>query len=411
MTDSGGMRSGERGRPLSVLSFTTVYPRPGAPNLGVFVRSRLQAMTSAASVRVVAPVAWMEYGNSKHPFPGRLERTSIDGRLEVLRPRWFYLPGTPWLTPALLAICSLWSFRGIRFDIIDAHFGHPAGEAACLLSLCTGRPFAVTLRGNETMHAKDRLVGWWMRWALRRASRVITVSERLREFAIGIGVDPDRAITIPNGINPEVFYPRDRTLCRSRLGMREQAKHVLSVGYLIERKGHHHAIEALLQMRTAGLDAELWIVGDRGGEGNFEEPLRALTARHGLSQVVHFVPGTPQDTLAEYMTAADVLCLASSREGWPNVVHEALACGTPVVATDVGGVPDMLPNRSFGFVVPILPSGQIDAVSLRNSLELAVQSVWDRVAISRWGHARTWGAVGEEAVRQLELAASRGRVG
>ncbi len=398
------LRGGPPGRPLSILSFTTVFPRPGALHSGIFIRSRLQAMAARAQIQVVAPVAWVEYGNPNHLFPERAERVSADGRLAVFRPRWFYLPGTPWLTPALLALCSLWSLRRLKFDVIDAHFGHPAGEAACLLSLFTGRPFTVTLRGNETSHAQARLVGWWMRWALRRAGRVIAVSERLRAFAIRMGVEPDRAVTIPNGVDPATFYPRDRTLCRAKLGMREQAKHILSAGCLIERKGHHHAIEALGQMRKAGLDAELWIVGDRGGEGDFEEPLRALTARLNLQAEVHFVPGVPQNDLAEYMTAADVLCLASSREGWPNVVHEALACGTPAVATDVGGVPDMLPDRAYGFVVP---AG--DAVSLRNSLELAVRTVWDREAISRWGHARTWSAVGEETVRQLELAALSAR--
>lgn len=129
-----------------------------------------------------------------------------------------------------------------------------------------------------------------------------------------------------------------------------------------------------------------------------------MVERLGLGEVVHFVGAVSHGALAEYMTAGDVLCLASSREGWPNVVHEAMACGCPVVATDVGGVPDMIPEAAYGRVVPIA-----DEAALRGALAEAAQVDWDRAAIAEWGHRRTWSAVAQEALQQLRAAELEGR--
>jgi teichuronic acid biosynthesis glycosyltransferase TuaC len=393
---------------FSILSFTTVFPRPEAPQFGIFVHSRLQEMARLAPLRVIAPVPWIDYGNAGERIPRRIPpRRSQDG-LEIRHPRWFYLPGIASLTPFFLAACSWLSVSREHFDVLDSHFGHPDGTAAAILALATRRPFTVTLRGNETEKAKHPVVRFLMRWSLRRAARVITVSERLRQFAIGLGVDPARVVTIPNGINPAVFYPRPRDECRARIGMAAGACHILSAGALIPRKGHHHIIRAVAAMRASGLNVQLWIVGKPGPEGASERHLHQLVQDLNLGNAVHFVGGVPQEALAEYMSAADVFCLASSREGWPNVVHEALACGCPVVASDIGGVPDMLPGRNYGMVVPVTPDfpQQLEA-----ALCEAVQSPWDRSAIAVWGHARTWTKVAAEAVAQLEMAAHESSLG
>ncbi len=390
--------------PLSILSFTTVFPRPGAPAFGVFVQSRLLKIAELSKVRVISPVAWIEYGNPAGRIPRNVPSGRSVGMLEVRYPRWFYLPGLAFLTPFFLAACALPRVLSERFDVLDSHFGHPDGIAAAFLAWVCRRPFTVTLRGNETMHAKHPAIRRMMGWALRRAARVITVSSRLGEFAVSLGVDPGRVVTIPNGIDPEIFYPRDRQACRENLGMREAAQHIVSVGYLIPRKGHHHVIEAVASMRSSGVDVELWILGNPGAEGAFADRLHELALRLKVADAVHFVPAVKQAELAGYMTAGDLLCLASNREGWPNVVHEALACGCPVVASDVGGVPDMLPSRKYGLVVPIEPSADFQT-NLESALLQAIRSQWDRDSIAAWGHRRTWSMVAGETLAQLEIAA------
>jgi glycosyltransferase involved in cell wall biosynthesis len=373
--------------------------------MGVFVRSRLQAMAAHCEVKVIAPVALLDYayirgsgwGKFKQPIP----RQRLDGCLEVFYPRWFYLPAVGALNPLFLFLFVLPKILAIRrrfdFHLIDAHFGHPSGVVAAMLAAAFSRPFTVTLRGDETMHGQRRLRRYWMGWALRRADHVITVSDRLRQFAIGLGVSAARSTTIPNGIDTTIYYPRNRHEMRSKHNIPVDTKMLLTAGYLIQRKGHHRAIRALNVLRTQGMAVRLWIVGGPGREGLFEETLRHLVRELKMEDAVTFVGPVPSHVLAEYMSAADVFCLASTREGWPNVVHEALGCGTPVVATDVGGIPDLVPSEAHGFVVPI-----DDQDALEDGLRKAFSRGWDRDIISARAQARPWAKVATEVLTQMQ---------
>ena len=207
--------------------------------------------------------------------------------------------------------------------------------------------------------------------------------------------------TIPNGIDTTLFHPRDYRQTRSRFGMAEDRPAIVSAGYLIERKGHHRIIRALSELRREGSRAELWIVGGPGREGRFEAQLRQEVTARGLEEAVHFTGAVQPSLLAEYMSAADVFCLASSREGWPNVVHEALGCGVPAVASDVGGVRDMLASSDYGIVVP--PG---DQTALTAALGNALRQKWNREQIAAWGRARSWSRVGSEAAAVLRDAAA-----
>jgi glycosyltransferase involved in cell wall biosynthesis len=101
--------------------------------------------------------------------------------------------------------------------------------------------------------------------------------------------------------------------------------------------------------------------------------------------------------MVKLMSAADLLCLASSREGWPNVVHEAMACGTPVVATRVGGVPEMIPSPSYGILVPVN-----EGEALSKALNQGLTQNWDRRLIAQWAHSRPWEKVACEVLQELQ---------
>jgi glycosyltransferase involved in cell wall biosynthesis len=321
--------------------------------------------------------------------------------MSVLHPRWFYPPLSGSLIPFWLSLQLLLPILRLRkdfpFEVIDTHFGFPEGIAGLFLSLATNVPFTMTLRGNEPKHSRSKLTRFCMTWALRRAGRVFTVSERLRQFAIGLGAEPSRVKTIPNGISNEVFTLRDRTACRLKHGLPADRPVILSAGALVERKGHHRVIEALKSLRDEGATAELVVAGGPGPEGSYEMRLRKLVSVLGLEGSVHFVGAVNPRVMAELMTAADVLSLASTNEGWPNVVHEALACGTPVVATDVGAVPEMLEGGRNGIIVR--PGNQ---QRLKEAIEEALCRKWDRSAISAWGQARDWRRVAEEVVDEMQ---------
>jgi len=388
-------------RPVRILSLSCVYPNPGEPGLGVFVRSRLQHLAALAELKIIAPVALLDYGSMPERFTAvrGVPRRRWDGDIEVFHPRWIYTPfwgSVPCLFLRLLPVL-LRIRKCFPFQVLDAHFGYPEGVVACLLTRIVQLPFTVTLRGSETMHAKYSSRRLLMRWSLRRAGRVIAVSERLRDFAISLGVDACRVTTIPNGIDGAMFSMRSKSECRKNFGIPQEARAVLSAGLLIERKGHHHVIRALRALRHQGVNAELWIVGSSGREDRFERSIRTIVSDLQLSGVVHFLGHVRQETLAELMSAVDILCLASNREGWPNVVHEALACGTPVVATNVGAIPALIQSEEYGLIVPV-----DDQIALLEALMTALRKTWNRELISAWGRSRTWVAVAAEVLRVFE---------
>ena len=386
-----------------VLSLSTEFPNPSEPGKGLFVRSRLDAIGSRSSLFVVAPIAALDYANpSRDLLAGwRVPRERTEGRMSILHPRWLYPPHGGWTNAFFLAARLLPLLVRVAarrpFDVIDAHFAHPEGVAAVLLGKIVRVPVLVTVRGSELRYYRQRWKRFWMSWALRRADRVIAVSENLRDLTIALGVDPQRVRTIPNGVDISVFYRRDRLECRSRHGIAANERIILSAGDLAELKGHHRAISAVKKLNESGTPVKLLIAGGVGRSGRYAGTLRAQVAADGLADRVTFLGEVSQAALAELMSAADVFCLASSTEGWPNVVNEALACGTPVVATDVGAIRQMVVGDRNGYVVPVQ-----DGEALVERLREALTRRWDHDAISARGRARSWAQVADEVLEQMQ---------
>ncbi len=334
----------EKAAILKVLSLSTEFPNPSEPGKGLFVRSRLEAMASQAYLFVVAPVASLDYANPRRNLLAslRIPQERAEGSMQVIHPRWLYPPFGGWANAFFLFVRLLPALASLRrrrpLDLIDAHFAHPEGIAAVLLGRILGLPVLVTIRGSELRYRRHRSKRFWMSWALRRADRVIAVSDGLRELAIALGAEPQRVKTVPNGIDGDVFFRRDRRACRSSHGIAAAERIIFSAGDLAELKGHHRVIAAVKSLNGRGVRARLLIAGGVGRSGRYAEALRRQVKADGLGDQVAFLGEVTQEALAELMSAADVFCLASSTEGWPNVVNEALACGTPVVATDVGAV-------------------------------------------------------------------------
>jgi teichuronic acid biosynthesis glycosyltransferase TuaC len=384
-----------------ILSLSCVFPNPADPGFGLFVRARLHRLGQAAQAKAIAPVALIDLASSAHARFGRrgIPFRRRDGDLEILHPAWIYPPGGFALNPGLLFLRVLplaWRLRrSFDFQIIDSHFGFPDGIAAALLSKALGVPFTITLRGSEVVHAGYRWRRKLMAWSMRKASRVFAVSERLRQFALALGVESGRAKTVPNGVDPACFHPRDRDECRRKHGIAADAKVVLSAGTLIELKGHHRVARAVAEIRKRGIAADLLIAGR---SGRYAGELRKQIAELEIEKHVRLMGELSSEQLAELMSASDVLCLASSREGCPNVVLEAMACGTPVVATNVGAVEEMVGGPEHGLVVP--PG---DAAALEQALFEAFETRrWDREGIRAWAHSRTWDRVTEELVSEFQ---------
>jgi teichuronic acid biosynthesis glycosyltransferase TuaC len=339
--------------PLRLLTFTTLFPNREQPNHGIFVENRLRHLVSTgeATSTVLAPVPWFPCGaaafgrwGAAARVPAREER----GGLAILHPRFVAIPRFGMnLSPALLYRASRRTLRrllaeGGRFEAIDAHYLYPDGVAAVRLGAEFGLPVVLTARGSDVTQFPDhprprRLI----LDALARAGAVITVSAGLRDALIGLGADGGKITVLRNGVDTGVFRPLEREPARAALGVGGTV--LISVGGLIERKRHHLTIEALRLLEGASLLI--------AGEGPERARLAGLADRLGLGGRVRLVGAVPHAELARYYSAADFSVLASSREGWANVLLESMACGTPVVASDIPGNPEVVGERAAGLIV------------------------------------------------------------
>jgi glycosyltransferase involved in cell wall biosynthesis len=266
----------------------------------------------------------------------------------------------------------------------------------------------LTLRGLEHRLDAYRLRGPQLAFAVRRADRVVAVSEDLRALAIAAGAAPERVRTLPNGVDPALFQPRDRAAARRALGLPEDGCYLLTVGSLSTRKGVHLVLAALAALAKAGrfLDLRYLVVGGAGAEGAEGEALRRQAAELGLGERVVFAGPRRRDELPDWYNAADLFVLPSSLEGCPNVVVEALACGTPVIATPAGGTRQLLADPESGVILP-----ERTAAAVAQGVAAALSRPWARTRIAARMAARSWAVVGHEQAEVIRAAVAEHRAG
>lgn len=339
--------------PIKTLLFSTLFPSSARPGHGIFVETRLRELlkTGEVETKVVAPVPWFPLAGKRFGEYGKFaatprfeERNGVD----VFHPRYFLPPKIGMnLAPRSLAAGALPLVKklirdGFDFDLIDAHYYYPDGVAAGIIAERLGKPFVVTARGSDL-----NLIGEFAKprrqiiETAKRASASIGVSNALVERLIHLGADRKKIFFFRNGVDLERFKPEEKKQARQKLDIPDQALVLLSVGNLVELKGHHIAIEALqcLPEKTHLIIA---------GSGPEKSHLEKLASRLGVAKRVKLVGQIPNDELRWLFSAADALALCSSREGWPNVLLESIACGTPVIATNTGGVSEIISSPIVG---------------------------------------------------------------
>jgi glycosyltransferase involved in cell wall biosynthesis len=383
---------------MKILTFSTLYPHAARPSHGIFVETRLRRLLASGQVesRVVAPVPWFP---SRHPRFGEYALHAAAPReawrhgIEILHPRYPVLPKIGMtLAPLLLALSVKPAIERVLaeydFDLIDAHYFYPDGVAAILLGRRFGKPVVITARGTDVnLIPRYRLPRLMIREAARQAAGIIAVARALKEDLVRVGVPAERIEVLRNGVDLQLFRPIEREAARRKLGIHRTT--LLSVGHLIPRKGHDLVIQALQRLP----EADLLVIGD----GPEREALRALATGLGVRDRVRFANAVAQEELRNYYGAADALVLASSREGWANVLLESMACGTPVVASNIGGTPEVVSSPEAGVLMTErTPEG----------VALAVQRLFvrrpDPAATRRYAERFSWDAT---TAGQLKLFA------
>jgi len=377
---------------VKILSFSYCFPNHAQPTWGIFVQQRLAALARRMELQVVSPVPVFGFLGRWRPNPGPVCEQWQE--LTVYRPRFFYIPGIfkSWdarfyargLRSWLEKLCQKFSP-----DLLDAHFVWPDGVGVALLAGQLGLPYTITLRGKIYPCLEVPSQRRQCAEALQHAAAVISVSEPMAEVAQRLGVPRDRLHVIPNGVDTEMFRPMDnKQQLREQLALGREGRLLVTVAHLGPRKGHREVITALSRLSE---DVRLVIVGGDIEGGKNVRALRRLINSLKLRDRVILAGPQPYEKIPLYLNAADASVLASYREGCPNMVLESLACGRPVVATNVGAVPQVLTVPDHGRIVPVR-----DVNALTEALNQVLQSSWSAISIVQASSVKSWDVVAEE---------------
>ncbi|GLQ46122.1 glycosyl transferase family 1 [Dyella lipolytica] len=364
---------------MKILILTNLFPTPWDPQRSPFNRQQFERLGQRHDVEVLAAV----------PFQERFTRAYSHVEIPGLRTGHFVFVYPPRVGRALHASCWLACLllqhgrrlRDEHYDCLLASWAYPDAVAVSRLAKRMGIPYAVKVHGSDlNEQANDPPRRRKIRTALHGAGAVIAVSQALADKAVSIGAEASRVHTLYNGVDGERFMPGSRSDARARLQLPATARLMLYVGNLKQAKGCIDLLEALPALLVEQPDARLIYVGD----GPCRELLSQRCAALGLQQHVELRGAIPHAALGDWFRAADLLCLPSHNEGVPNVVLEAMACGIPVVATRVGGIPEVVPGYAGILVAPRETS------ALAAALREACQRDWDSKRIALHGGSFRW---------------------
>lgn len=377
-----------REKRLRIAVVTPLFPIREEPYRGKAIYHTVRELQELAEVQVFCPLAAYPRWALIRAVKYRYHRVDLTFSPADVRTRYFEYPAIPVLSRVYNGVmCGRYLLpylRDFQPDIVLNYWLYPEGYGAVLAGRKLGVPVIVGSRGSDLRR------GWLTRQlvsrTLRSASLVLTVSEELRLRAMALGAPANRVRSIPNGCDLSIFGPADRAEARRALGVPGPAKLVLFVGWLSESKGLRELFQAFAALAPARPELELACVG----EGYLRPELEAFAEQAGVRGRIRFPGPRSEAEVARWMACCDVFCLPSYAEGCPNVVIEALASGRPVVATRVGGIPELVDSSCGVLVTPK------DSAELARALAAALERQWEMTLFTRF--RRGWGQVADETL-------------
>lgn len=355
---------------ITVLMLSRLFPSREFPSYGTFCAERARALSHYAEVRVMVPTPyyprWLPAGGMWR----RLRRVEREGTtpegIPVTYPRYLSVPKVATWSQGVAMARSVRKefarrYRGWTPDIVDGQFAFPDGYAAVKLAEHLGCPSLVTCHGSDLkLYPPLIFTGSMLRRTLRRAGRVISVSTVLRQRSIELGCPEKNAVFLTNGVDTGRFVPRDQAECRRRLGLCVEDQIAICVGHLNDNKNQSVLIRAIAEMRERGAEPPHLVLV---GEGPNRRQLEQEAGELGVRELVLFAGQRPHDEIPCWMGAADWLVLSSHYEGWATVYFEAMACGRPVITSNVPSAKDCVCDERYGMVVePNTPEAFADAI-------------------------------------------------
>lgn len=340
---------------MRFLFFSSIFPRPYAPVRGIYCQHLCRTLAEEDEVSVISPRPWPEV--LKEPRIDALRDGNgaflIQG-LPTTYPTYIYPPKMMrtaygrfmWMS---VRRCVRRHIRAWSPDCVFSFWAHPDGEVAVRAARWAGIPSVVIVGGSDVLLlTRERRRRACVTRALAGADAVIAVSQHLRRRLIEIGIEPSRVHVVHTGVDARLFQPGRRADARDKLGIPRDRPVLLYVGNLVRLKGLDVLMSALALLKQDAVPLEAYIVG----AGPERKVLGTQAASLGITDRVHFVGSVPQEQLPDWFRAADMSVLPSRSEGIPNVLRESLACGTPFVATRVGGIPEISTSPDNRLVEP-----------------------------------------------------------
>lgn len=379
-------------RTMRIAVVTPLFPTAEEPHRGLPIFQTVQALKHYADVSVCSI-------HAAYPREAQRNRVTYSESSGVHVTQLTY-PGVPLLSrPWNGAVSARYLYphvAEIKPDLVLSYWIYPEGYGALRVADALGVKSIVSSRGSDLRAISDPITRRKVSETLARSAYVLTVSEDLRRRAIALGSSPDRTVTIPNGVDHRLFRFESQAEGRRRLGLAGDSKIILYVGRQSKEKGVPELLASFADLAKSDPALQLVCIGD----GPLKSRAQATAAALGFGDRARMLGSQPPSEIARWMHAADVFCLPSYSEGCPNVVIEALACGCPVVATDVGGIPDLVNTSSSLLVAPG------DGAALAAALRAGLSRNWDRAAVSA-ACTRTWDDVAKETVAACEAAVSQ----
>lgn len=377
---------------MRILALSYLYPNSVYPHYGIFVHNRLKAVSKYHQIVVINPIPWFpgSFKLKRYENYNRIPlKENIDG-LTIYHPRFLVIPlifkfiDAFTYKAAVLPLVKI-LYQDFPFDNVDLHWTYPDLPTGFAIKSQYKVRMLVTLRGKEAFHLNEGAGREFLiKKYLTKADAVICLSQELQNMAVSFGVEKEKCHVVRNGVDTSRFFFIDKKKCRERLGVDPSEKMILSVGSLNYGKGFDRIIQALPGLLTEQPDCKIYIIGSEGPAGDCRKQLIGMITELGLQGKVYFKGTVKNEELVYWYNAADLFCLSSRSEGSPNVLTEALACGCPSVATQVGSVGEILSRGFLGCCVANTSSGVLEG------LQRAIKFQWDRERIFSYMRNFDW---------------------
>lgn len=378
---------------MKIAVVTDYFPSSAEPWQGRSAYQTFRVIAREADVHVFYPHA--DYPSLLKTFGYGLKRIDDSWQPPDVRASYYKYLSLPLISRpfngAAAASALLPHVRSYAPDIVFGCFLYPSGYAAMRIGNALSVPVVAMSIGSDINRIEDPITGMHTRAVLRQVDFLVTVSSDLRQKAITMGSEPSRARTIINGCDVSVFRLRDRIEARRALKIDPGAEAVAYIGRMDVKKGLRELVEAAVSMHAQRPNMHVYMVGEGPDRPIIQAAIDAANGR----EYIHCVGSCAFDEVAIWMAAADLVTLPSYMEGCPNVVLEALACGRPVVATNVGGIPEIM-NESCGCLIP-----PRDSTALAHAIDTVLSRDWDAALISEQ-RSRSWDTVASELLGIFE---------